>query len=100
MKKLQKDLTKLGYDTKGTDGIFGKDTENAVKRFQKAHKLTADGIVGEKTRKAINKALESIKNPPAPKPPVKGIQKILDNIKNDKSLGLSKEKKAALTMAA
>ncbi len=100
VEKLQKNLTKLGYDTKGTDGIFGKDTENAVKRFQKAHKLTADGIVGEKTRKAINKALEGIKNPPAPKPPAKGIQKILDNIKNDKSLGLSKEKKAALTMAA
>lgn len=35
------------------DGVFGSDTENAVKKYQKAHKLTADGIVGEKTWKAM-----------------------------------------------
>lgn len=31
------------------DGIFGILTEEAVKEFQKANALTADGIVGEKT---------------------------------------------------
>lgn len=35
------------------DGIFGKLTEEAVKEFQKAHKLTADGIVGAKTWAAL-----------------------------------------------
>ena len=31
------------------DGIFGAITEEAVKAFQKAHGLKADGIVGDKT---------------------------------------------------
>lgn len=31
------------------DGIFGKLTEEAVKQFQTAHGLEADGVVGEKT---------------------------------------------------
>jgi peptidoglycan hydrolase-like protein with peptidoglycan-binding domain len=37
------------------DGIYGKGTVNAVKNFQKAHGLTADGICGPITWKAIAK---------------------------------------------
>lgn len=40
-----------------TDGDFGSATESATKKFQKAHGLTADGIVGNKTWKA---GLESL----------------------------------------
>jgi peptidoglycan L-alanyl-D-glutamate endopeptidase CwlK len=40
-----------------TDGDFGSATESATKKFQKAHGLTADGIVGSKTWKA---GLESL----------------------------------------
>jgi murein DD-endopeptidase MepM/ murein hydrolase activator NlpD len=36
-----------------TDGIFGTETEKAVKNFQQAHKLTPDGIVGEQTAKKM-----------------------------------------------
>lgn len=39
----------------GADGIFGADTEKAVKRFQKENGLKADGIVGEKTMKELLK---------------------------------------------
>lgn len=39
----------------GADGIFGADTEKAVKTFQKQNDLTADGIVGEKTMEKLLK---------------------------------------------
>src|SRR5574344_2434615 len=38
------------------DGKFGPLTEEAVKEFQKAHGLGADGIVGEKTWAALKSA--------------------------------------------
>lgn len=55
VKKLQTLLVSKGYNPKGTDGIFGNDTEAAVKAFQKANGLTADGIVGSKTWAALTK---------------------------------------------
>lgn len=36
------------------DGIFGKDTERAVKEFQQAHNLLVDGIVGRRTNAILN----------------------------------------------
>ena len=35
------------------DGVFGAQTEQAVKRFQKRKGLTADGVVGPDTRDAL-----------------------------------------------
>ncbi len=99
--ELQKNLTKLGYDTKGTDGIFGNDTKNAVLSFQRANGLTADGIVGNDTKNAINNALKKIGT--STTDPIgnnTSIQKMLDNLKNDTSLGLSADKKTAILKAA
>jgi hypothetical protein len=53
VKKLQQALTSLGYSTKGTDGIFGPATEAAVKKFQQAKKMKADGVAGPATLKAL-----------------------------------------------
>ncbi|MFC0190148.1 L,D-transpeptidase family protein [Fictibacillus aquaticus] len=55
VKRLQRRLTDLGYSTKGVDGIFGANTEAAVKRFQSAKKLKVDGVVGAATWKALRK---------------------------------------------
>lgn len=53
VRKLQQVLTNKGYTTKGIDGIFGPATEAAVKQFQRAKKLKADGVVGPATKKAL-----------------------------------------------
>jgi peptidoglycan hydrolase-like protein with peptidoglycan-binding domain len=35
------------------DGVFGEQTERAVKRFQRSHSLVPDGVVGPLTRGAL-----------------------------------------------
>lgn len=35
------------------DGVFGKDTDNAVRQFQEQKGLTADGVVSDRTRKEL-----------------------------------------------
>lgn len=49
VKKLQQALTNAGYNPGGIDGIFGANTEAAVKSYQTANGLTADGIAGDQT---------------------------------------------------
>ena len=51
---LQRDLHSAGYTSvTKADGYFGTITENAVKAFQRNNNLTVDGLVGEKTKKAL-----------------------------------------------
>ena len=57
---LQESLTKLGYNPGSIDGIFGPKTNAAVKSFQKSKGLVVDGIVGNITWTAIEKALKLI----------------------------------------
>jgi len=53
VKQIQMALKSKGYYTGNIDSIFGTRTKNAVIAFQKDNGLTPDGIVGEKTLKAL-----------------------------------------------
>lgn len=57
VQNLQRDLTFLGYDTRGVDGIFGSNTHNAVIRFQKDTGLAPDGIAGKNTKDMLAKKI-------------------------------------------
>ena len=56
--QLQTDLKQLGYYYAEITGNFGERTEAAVKAFQKAKSLTADGVAGTKTLNAIAAAVD------------------------------------------
>ena len=55
VKRLQQTLIDKGYDVgkSGADGIYGAQTAAAVKRYQQAQGLAADGIAGQKTQAAL-----------------------------------------------
>ncbi len=53
VKQLQDRLKDLGYYTGSSDGEYGAATEQAIKDFQAANSLTADGIAGMKTQDAL-----------------------------------------------
>jgi len=56
VKNLQKALQKLGYDLEA-DGIYGKNTTRAVRRFQKKNQLTVDGDAGPETIDQLKKKI-------------------------------------------
>ena len=51
--QIQTKLKRWGYYTGNIDGIYGTQTVNAVKYFQRKNGLTVDGIAGPATLKAM-----------------------------------------------
>jgi len=57
---LQRSLMELGYLGGTVDGDFGTHTDNAIRDFQKDHKLKVDGIVGSETKTALFNATHDV----------------------------------------
>lgn len=53
VRTIQQKLKRWGYYDGAVDGIFGSGTRKAVVSFQKKNGLTADGIVGPNTLRAL-----------------------------------------------
>ena len=54
VRRLQQELKNLGYSQiKYVDGIYGKQTYDAVRAFQKNNGLSVDGIAGRKTQNRL-----------------------------------------------
>ena len=56
--QIQTKLKRWGYYNGNVDGIYGTQTVNAVKYFQRKNGLTADGIAGPATLKAVHQAIQ------------------------------------------
>ena len=55
VRRAQEALIARGYScgSNGADGQYGRETENAVERFQQENGLTVDGIIGRNTCKTL-----------------------------------------------
>ena len=71
VEKMQSMLIYCGYDCGeyGADGVFGVDTANALKKFQKDNKITADGEYGSESRISLETLYAKKQNPPSPTKP-------------------------------
>jgi len=85
--ELQEALIALGFELPvfGVDGIFRDETKAAVEAYQRASRLTVDGVVGEGTKNSLYIDLQ-------PPPPSKDPQKLVNeriqknNLKNEREL--------------
>ncbi len=59
VKQIQTALKNAGYDPGPIDGRIGKSTRTAIKDFQKANNLAADGKVGKQTWNILSQYLNN-----------------------------------------
>ena len=66
-KQIQRELIKLGYDLgpSGADGIAGRMTANALRKFQNRHSLTRTGVADGRTMRKLfpGKKFKTAKSP-------------------------------------
>ena len=66
VRALQQALTSAGYNPGGTDGVYGPNTANAVRAYQKANGLSVDGIAGAQTLGHLTSSHPSTVSAPKP----------------------------------
>ena len=62
VKRMQQGLIGLGYLQGSADGSYGSKTREAVRLFQKAYGLTADGSAGPDTMTALKNAVTALQS--------------------------------------
>jgi peptidoglycan hydrolase-like protein with peptidoglycan-binding domain len=58
VRQIQSALTNAGFDPGPIDGKMGRKTKSAIREFQGANGLLADGKVGKKTWRVLSEYLE------------------------------------------
>jgi N-acetylmuramoyl-L-alanine amidase len=58
---LQERLLELGYDAGRPDGVFGQQTEHALRSFQRDYGLTPDGMCGPGTVRALRQLAPKVR---------------------------------------
>lgn len=58
---LQERLLELGFDAGRPDGVFGQETEQGLRNFQREYGLTPDGICGPHTLRALKQLAPKVR---------------------------------------
>lgn len=58
--ELQRRLNQLGFSSGRPDGLFGRNTDSALREFQKGVGVTADGICGPDTFRAFDRLVRTV----------------------------------------
>jgi carboxyl-terminal processing protease len=81
VKNAQMMLEALGYNPGRQDGYFGKQTEQAVRAFQKAEKLPVTGLLDKASAERLeSKLIEHIRNPKNDRQLAAAVQHLLEKI--------------------
>ena len=62
IKRMQQALIGLGYLNDKADGVYGSKTREAVRQYQKAYGLTADGSAGSKTMTSLKNTVTALQS--------------------------------------
>lgn len=62
IKRMQQALIGLGYLSDKADGAYGSKTREAVRQYQKAYGLTADGSAGSKTMTSLKNTVTALQS--------------------------------------
>ena len=62
IKRMQQALIGLGYLSDKADGVYGSKTREAVRQYQKAYGLTADGSAGSKTMTSLKNTVTALQS--------------------------------------
>lgn len=74
-RQVQTCLKNAGFYNGKIDGVKGKNTTKAIKEFQKANGLKADGVVGKKTWELLSKYESGQATAPTAEPTQEGATK-------------------------
>ena len=75
VRKLQERLIEMGYLPEGAaDGAYGRQTYNAVKKFQRYNGLRQDGVAGRATQTNLFENPDIVRNPDAEPTPAKATE--------------------------
>jgi len=82
VREYQIALKQLGFYFGDINGIYNQVTENAVKKFQRVHKLKDDGIIGKETKKVLIQIFETrVANTSSGKAPKGYVEIVIDTRK-------------------
>ncbi len=62
VRELQRYLNRLGFNAGREDGIFGRDTDRALRAFQHNMQLPVDGIAGSSTLSCLQRLRHALKD--------------------------------------